>query len=362
MKHPNSFKLKKKINYNRANLKRIRDFHATHPSSPPNLLTPASLSLTLLPIPKFLNPIKIHRLPGDLILEDRASYSFDGELTGCMSDYSLFKKVVSIHYEGNFEILSIGLMNYNNDYSSGELLVSRLRSVGLETAKTFSDVIENYIKMNQFQISLKKKMKKEPSEKNKYQAFLNKKNQMIKSLNQKNEIFLITDFNVNEQSETMQVFRFHFSKILLNLLFNSITDAMHYISQQGFPDYLAFKFSYYETFLTILNQIYFNKSTEPIEMNLILKNHEKIAININFIKDFYLEEQYMEGFLIQVLVPKKMIKMKENCENLRYIVMSFNQKKYEKESAKFLEKIFGKEEKEICDEEDEKKRCKFKEI
>ena len=54
--------------------------------------------------------------------------------------------------------------------------------------------------------------------------------------------------------------------------------------------------------------------------------------------------------------------MKENCENLRYIVMSFNQKKYEKESAKFLEKIFGKEEKEICDEEDEKKRCKFKEI
>ena len=360
MKHPISFKPKKKINYNRANIKRIRDFNTNHPSSLPCPLTKVSLSLTLIRIPKFLNPIKIYRLPCDLILEAKASYSFDGELTGTLGDFSSFKKVVSIQYEGNLEILSVGLMNYNNIYSSGELLVSRLRSLGLQTAKTFSDVIENLVKITHFQMSLKK-MQKEPTEKIKYKAFLIKKNETIKSLNKNNEIFFVTDFNMNELGDVMQIVRFHFSKTLLNLLFNSIRDAMYYISQQGFPDYLAFKFSYYETYLNILNHIYFNNSKMPIEMNLLLKNHEKIAVNFDFIRDFYAEEQYMEGYLIQVLVPKKMIKIEENCENLRYVVMDFNQEKYEKECARFLEKNYGKEEKEICKEDDEK-RCKYKEI
>ena len=359
MKHSRTFKPKKKINYNRANLKRIRNFQNKHPTSITTKITPASLSLIPLRVPKFLNPIKIYRLPGDLILEDRISHNMNGELNGSMNDYGNFKKVISMNYDRNLGILSANLMNYANIFSSGELLIDRLRSLGLDPAKRFSDVVEHYMKA----VNSKKTfvpMHREPINNSQYKLFIKNKQKIIQNLNTDKAYFLITDFNMNDEG-VMQVFRFNFSKELLNVLFNSTTEAMYFIMKHGFPEYLSPKLDYYETFMTILNKIFFKSSTDTVYMDLILKNHEKVSSILDFIQEFYVEENYMEGFLIQIIKPLKLIQIEEICENGRYCPIYDNQNKYMLESECFFEQNYGIELNGIKEENNEM-RCKYKEI
>ena len=100
------FKRKKKVNYNRANLKRIKNFQMALENQVKNKTVCKHLTRIVIPVPKFLDPIRFYRLPGDLIIEDKLSLGdFGNKINGPINHYRNFKKVVAINFDVTFECL-----------------------------------------------------------------------------------------------------------------------------------------------------------------------------------------------------------------------------------------------------------------
>ena len=357
MKSHCNFKPKKKINYNRANLKRIRNFQSSSlcPDKPKRV--PIEFTMSLLPIPKFLDPMRVYKLPGDLLLEDKIipQCSTD-KFCGSMNDYRHFKKIVSMSYDLKFETLSVNMMNFDDEYSSSDLLISRLRTLGKESAKNLSDFIEEYMKMSQFNTG-GKVMNGSPNNKDKYKVFTKKKQEVQMSLNNEEALFLISDFSITKNGIT-QLNKFSFSKELINILFDSIEEAMHFINKEGFPEYLSFYKEYYDQFLHCLKRIFYRQREEQIYSRLITKNNEAFLVKSEFIQEFYVEENYVEGYLIHLLIPLEPISRQKVGTNMRYMVSDKTL------GQKYLVENIQKMKKPSSEEKDaeEKKRCHYKQI
>lgn len=328
-------KPKKKINYNRANLKRIRLFESKHPKTQKNTVAVVLLK-KISSIPRFIDPLNIFRFQGDLILEDK--FHNEGQLDGSLNDYSSFKKVISAVFDKELEILVLGLTNYTNVFSSGQLFIERLRSLGLASAKNLSDTVEAYFKNNIFPLNSKNYWQK-PTDNTKYQCFLKRKRQLIKELNKNKMIFFFTEMQIDNESQTPQMKSFNFGNELLNLLFDSVEEAMSYFFQkQRFPEYLSFVDGYYESYSRILQKIFCNYQGK-IYINLVAKNNQKFYSEIQFIQEYYVEDNYMEGYLLQLLIPNEKINLIENkFKNIRYTNDFFDGKSFKEESRAFFEK------------------------
>jgi len=350
------FKPKKKINHNRTNLKRIREFQSTLPKTQLTSSSSSNLTFSFLPIPKFLDPIRFYRLSGDFILEDKSnSNGFKKKLNGSIQDYCYFKKIVSVNYDLELDVLSVNLMNYTNEYNSIELLIDRLRSLGQESAKNLSDWLsENkgnlYYSWNE--------MSRTPNEKQKYKAFLNKKQDIIKNLNQDNEIFLISEYNINLEVGKGQLHRLSFSKQLINLLFDSLSQAMHYFSKEGFPKYTKYVCSdYYEEVLSKVKKIFNNDYNKTNIVNFFLKTNDKIQSQVELIQGPYFESNYIERYVIHKLTPNNKIIINENSKNVRYVTLDKPGKTYIEGNSIKAEGY------ELLDEEElDIKRCNYRMI
>lgn len=322
------FKRKKKINYNRANLKRIRIFEMALENRVKNNTICKHLTRIVVPVPKFLDPIGFYRLPGDLIIEDKLSLGdFGNKINGPINHYRNFKKVVAIHFDISSESLSVSLMNFNDDYGSVGLLVSRLRTLGIASAKNLSDCIELLGKKTPFPANFKE-VSPTPEEKDKHRAFITNKNKTLSKLNQEQSIFLVSHFNTTAQG-IVQLHKFSFSKALFNILFDTVEEGMHFISNEGLPEFLWSYKDHYEHFVLVLRRIFLQKEDDPIYTKLITKNYEVIMCKLNFIREFYIEENFLEGYLIHIMTPLYGLtnNIKE-CQNLKYLANDKSSQRY----------------------------------
>lgn len=354
MKQVCIFKPKKKINYNRANLKRIRNFKSKLPIEQAMRVPSADLSLSFFPIPKFLDPVGVYRLPGDLIIEDKCGVQRGYQaLKGSLTDYQKFKKVLSITYDVKTEMLNVALVNFSNELSPSDLLISRLRTLGSEIAKKLSDFIENLMSQAHFKPNFKD-FTPVPLQKDKYRLFLKRKQELLCNLNREGRIFLISDFNVNQQNGTTQLHRISFSKELINVTFDSLDEAMQYFCKQGFPDYLSFYDDYYEQYLHILQNIFAGKN-EKMFAYLITKSNDKIFCRIELVNDFYLEENFMEGYLFNIVSP---IEKFMAAKNVNFQACDESRKLYLEQNLPNCKKNANTE----AMGDEAKRRCKFREI
>lgn len=350
------FKRKKKINYNRANLKKIRMFEHSLKQQAKIKKVRKQLLRIVFPVPKFLDPIGFYRLRGDLIVEDKLSLgNFGNKINGPINHYRNFKKIDAINYDINLELLAVSLMNFNNEYGSTELLVTRLRTLGIQSAKNLSDCIEILGKKSPFPIF--KEVNLTPNEKDKYRAFISNKNQILSKLKQDQRFFLVSHFNTTAEG-LVQLHKFSFSKALLYILFDSIEEGMHFISNEGFPEFLWSYKDHYEHFFLVLRRIFLQKGEEPIYTKLITKQNEAIMCKLEFIRNFYIEENFLEGYLIHIMIPLHDIANKTNGPNLKYIACDKSSEKYLEENSKILKQTISKKKKE----EKYGKQCLYKVI
>ena len=329
------FKRKKKINYNRANLKRIKMFEMALENQVKNKTVCKELTRIVIPVPKFLDPIGFYRLPGDLIIEDKLSLGdFGNKINGPINHFRNFKKVVAINFDVNSECLSVSLMNFNDEYGSVALLVTRLRTLGIASAKNLSDCIEILGKKSPFPTNLKE-VSLFPDEKDRYRDFIMKKNKTLAKLNQDQSIFLVSHFNTTSQG-IAQIHKFSFSKALFNILFDSLEEGMHFISNEGLPEFLWSYKDHYEHFVLFLRRVFMQKEDDPIYTRIITKNYEVIMCKGNFIRDFHIEENFLEGYLIHIWTPLYgPTSNSQKCQNLKYLAKGkYSQKYFEENTMK----------------------------
>ena len=135
-------KTKFKLKFVKSHLQKPR-IHKTKPiqrphSKVPDPVSPPSSSLQLL---KYFDPIKHHRVIGDLVFIDQISCDSD-DLVGLSSMWSPFKTIKDIKVSQNFI-----LCNYEDNYQFTQvgLLTDRLKSLGNRECYDLASTIEQYI-------------------------------------------------------------------------------------------------------------------------------------------------------------------------------------------------------------------------
>ena len=137
-------------------------------------------------------------------------------------------------------------------------------------------------------------------------------------MKQNQNFFLVSHFNTTAEG-IVQIHKFSFSKALLYALFNSIEEGMHFISNEGLPEFLWSYKDHNEHFSLVLRRIFLQKGEEPIYTKLITKHNEAIMCKLEFMRNFYIEENFLEGYLIHIMIPLYDITNKINGPNLKYI-------------------------------------------
>lgn len=267
-----------------------------------------TLQLTLNINPqKFMDPVNFFRLPTDLLILDRVRYNLDGELVGMLSTLSECKRITNVVKDKNLEIISINFENHNLIFGSEELLYERLYSVGDSNAKELANMVKKFICMGKELESKIKEPRDMPQNKNNYKEFIKEKENIIKKLNKDNKVFYIVEFVFDKILKMFQLKGINFCIRLCEIVFDN-EEEMFYQLSRGIPDFITYDINkFYEFYFKLLNKSYF-KSDEKLEVFIISKNLKKIRCWLDIVQNLYLEENFVEFYLIEIL------ELTETCE------------------------------------------------
>jgi hypothetical protein len=335
------------------------------------LLTPSTKETPV--IPRLLQPINFFVMIGNLGVYDRPpklELEIEG-YSGIMGIINYYKKFQEITWFSEHNLLTIKQQNYGDQSNNWQMLVYRLRTLGIKEAKECSDIIEKYCNMSAEELS-KFKEKNEPavttiqntslsSDQVADRYFLNQIFEKAKKIT--NKLFFILEYRNSIQSGI------HISGSLLNLLGYTPKTFQKRVLRNGFPELIVTRdyYKFWEKPLMDIVGIDYDESFAheveliDIDSNLIpakiLKN-DKIYGIIN--------GQHCSALFVKFYIDEP--KIYESTRNLKrkaltnILPKTSEETKYESLCEQFYDKFYPSEFLESFRPANAKKMCNWKNL
>ena len=198
---------------------------------------------------RFIDPVSIHRLPGDILIVDK--YDYEDNIPH-FYNYNHFKTIRQFYIDKTLNSYTYEL--YDNDfyYSNPQLVVSRLNSLGDSDAHELAELVNQYCQKK------KEKIIFEQDSDTQYHIFHSTNSQIIN--NNKDFPYLIIKFASVGHGNDLQLKSIGFNQKFLEIIFGSKDSIEKKIRSDIIPNFIIIKKKIILISLKVyLKQIYWMK-------------------------------------------------------------------------------------------------------
>lgn len=328
-------KFSKKIS--RKVLKKVKCFYTK--KYPPGV-TYASYS-QILSLPKYINPIKMHHLEGDLFLHD----SFDEEMPlikGFLGNLNGCKQRMSCLYDNKLEIYSFNVQSQDPIFTPFEYVIHVLNSKNDKFAHEIAEKIKCYSKNLDF--IKKKSIQFELPHKNDvfYRRYQEKVNEIKMEYSRTACVISFKNCFIPDKN-TFEVVEVSFNGYFVKMLGVSHERFIQETMKKGFPDVFGVSGNYYEWLNEILNRSgYFGPiNSRPLTCTFVGDDEENcIECQLLIKNEAFTNESYFENNFIMICIPKS----KGKALNLKTydLIEDFNNFGINSQGDEFLKTFYPK--------------------
>jgi hypothetical protein len=206
------------------------------------------------PIKKFLNPFKVYRLNGDIILQEEQQY-----LGPKISLYNKYKIMTSVEHDISKAMLMVKFDDNKSVFSCAwQYLVNRMKNFGDANAKAWADAIENYCQG--YNLLFEDDKKQDHVEK----LFLTQKqsngglpNEMKESLMQGSAVLI---WRFGQIDNKVYCTHMGFNENFLNMLDYDIGLMVTFLIKRGIPEFFPTQETNVSEFIKAILKYFYNKA------------------------------------------------------------------------------------------------------
>lgn len=272
--------------------------------------------------PKNLDFKFAYKLPGDIYIDDHVP--IDKKFLGLLNKLNSFKKIMNVYHDQENKLIGCHFIDCDTYSPPLELLVYRLQTLGNAQAYILSTTIEKILN----KIRGLKHLKRNSSyqklfEKDSYQSFLKKSQELISKFTHKYPIIMCRGSNF-ENLLAHSVFQMSFNYNFLSIIGEEINYFPLKLLKKGLPDCLWLERNYFEALNEILDHLFF-PSQKEVALQYLIRNNEGKELKsvprshiITFEEDLFTEICLLEVYEIdkkdQILIKSDSDKNKSNLQ------------------------------------------------
>jgi len=227
------------------------------------------------PVKKFINPFKVYRLFGDLILQEEFQY-----LSPKSSLYNKFKIITTVEKDCVRNLITVKLEDNKSTFSCAwQYLVSRMKSFGDTNAKAWAEAIESYCLgyLDLMEESKNQKTRIDKVTKLNGNIDLDSTFRLKESLIEKNALIIL---KFGQSENRMYLTHISFNETLLELLGYECNLMTTFLIKRGIPEFFPKNECTFVDYIKLLFKHFFNKST----LNSIGEQEAFLLTKLNYVK------------------------------------------------------------------------------